>query len=132
MLLHAPCPVGDVLDRITILAHKHTRLRGPAADNVARELAALREAWRGAGLPEPEAVPEYAELDTTNRALWELEDRLRGAEAAGRFDAAFVEDARGVYRTNDRRAALKRAVNLRFGSQLLEEKLHPGYGAPHA
>ena len=45
----------------------------------------------------------------------------RAAEARGDFGPAFVEDARAVYRTNDRRATLKRAVNVRFGSALVEE-----------
>lgn len=132
MLLLAPAAVGDVLDRITILAHKHTRVSGAAALHVAAELAALRAAWADAGLPAPESVPEYGELDRVNRTLWDVEDRLRAAEAAARFDADFVADARAVYRTNDRRAALKRAVNLRFGSALVEEKQHPGYGGGDA
>lgn len=127
MLLLAPSAVGDVLDRITILAHKAQRVAGPAAANVQRELDALRNAWLAAGLPDPASVPEYAALDLVNRELWDLEDRLRAAEAAGRFDTAFVVDARGVYRTNDRRAALKRAVNHRFHSQIVEEKAHPRY-----
>ncbi len=128
MLLLAPAPVGDVLDRLTILAHKRTRVGGAAAVNVGREHEELRRAWVAAGLGEPEAAPEYPELDAVNRTLWDVEDRLRAAEAAGRFDAAFVVDARAVYRTNDRRAAIKRAVNLRLGSALVEEKAHPGYG----
>ena len=68
-----------------------------------------------------------AELARVNEALWEVEDRLRMAEAAGAFGDAFVADARSVYRLNDRRAALKRALNLRLGSTLIEEKVHPDY-----
>ena len=69
-----------------------------------------------------------AELARVNEALWEVEDRLRMAEAAGSFGDAFIADARSVYRRNDRRAALKRALNLRLGSTLIEEKVHPVYG----
>lgn len=128
VVLAAPASVGDVLDRLTILALKEARLHEPdARANVARERALLREAWDAAGLPDPDALPEHAALAEVNAALWDVEDALRAHEAAQDFGAAFVERARAVYRTNDRRAALKRAVNARLGSALTEEKLHPRY-----
>lgn len=126
--LSVPSALGDVLDRVTILEIKRARVGDPLRrSNVERELDALRTAWAAGGLPEPEALPEYAALAEVNLALWEVEDRLRAFEAAGDFGAAFVADARAVYRTNDRRAALKRAVNARLGSALVEEKVHPAY-----
>ena len=130
MLLFAPSAVGDALDRLTILAIKRARVPAERRANVATELAALEEAWSAAGLPAPATVPEYAELSSVNLALWEVEDRLRASEARGDFGAAFVADARSVYRVNDRRAALKRAVNDRFHSRLREEKHHPVYDEP--
>ncbi len=131
MRLLAPAPAGDVLDRITILRIKAARVSGEAAANVDRELSALVAAWTDAVLSAPEAAPEFAGLAEVNLALWEVEDRLRAFEAAGDFGPAFVADARSVYRINDRRAALKRAVNLRLGSDLVEEKVHPRYGDAH-
>lgn len=127
MLLLAPAAIGDVLDRLTILELKLARLPVPRRNSAAEEHAALGAAWREAGLPDPVEVPEYLPLAAVNLALWEVEDRLRAAESRGDFGPAFVADARAVYRTNDHRAALKRAVNLRFGSRLVEEKLHPSY-----
>lgn len=127
MLLLAPSAVADVLDRVTILELKLARVPAERRDAVAAELDALRTAWAGAGLPPYAEVPEYAALAEVNTALWDVEDRLRAAEARGDFGPAFVEDARAVYRTNDRRAALKRAVNERFGSRLREVKHHPAY-----
>ena len=124
--LLVPASVGDVLDRISILAHKRERVAASAVANVASELAALLAAWPQA-LPAPNDIPEHAELDSVNRALWEVEDRLRAAEAMHQFGESFVADARSVYRLNDRRAALKRSVNLRYNSGLVEEKLHPRY-----
>lgn len=129
--LVAVAAVGDVLDRISILAIKADRLRDPGARaRVGVERDGLRRGWLDAGLPEPEGLARYAELLAVNTALWEVEDRLRAFEAAGDFGAAFVEDARSVYRINDRRAALKRAVNTEFGSAIVEEKQHPSYAAP--
>ena len=127
MLLLAPTSVGDVLDRLTILEIKLARVPAERRATVSTELEALRGAWSAAGLPAPIEVPEYGELGKVNLALWEVEDRLRAAEARDAFDAGFVIDARAVYRTNDRRAALKRAVNDRFGSSIREEKVHPAY-----
>jgi hypothetical protein len=128
VILLAPAALGDVLDRITILERKVARLVDAGAQaRVRDELDALRGTWTAAGLPDPAAVPEYPALATVNATLWDVEDRLRAAEARGDFGAAFVADARTVYRENDRRAALKRAVNERFGSRFVEEKLHPGY-----
>jgi hypothetical protein len=126
--LRVDAAVGDVLDRVAILRIKLPRVTGDARDNVARELDALLTAWAGAGLPSPEDVPEYAALAEVNLALWDVEDELRAHEARGEFDAAFVARARSVYVTNDRRAALKRAINARFGSHIREEKVHPRYG----
>jgi hypothetical protein len=127
VLLRAPSAVGDVLDRITILEIKLARIDATRQANVARELDALRATWADAGLPAPAEIPEYPALSMVNLALWDVEDRLRAAEARGDFGDAFVADARAVYRTNDRRAALKRAINERFGSVLREEKAHPAY-----
>ncbi|MFZ5479378.1 MAG: DUF6165 family protein [Myxococcota bacterium] len=129
--LRVDAAVGDVLDRITILRIKLDRVAGDVArDNVARELDGLLAAWAAARLPAPEQVPEYGALADANLALWEVEDALRAHEARGEFDGAFVARARSVYLTNDRRAALKRAVNQRYGSAIREEKVHPRYGDP--
>ncbi len=125
-LLHAPASIGDVLDRISILDIKLARVDA-GREHVAREREALVSAWNGAGLPPHVAVPEFAELGTVNQALWDVEDRLRACEARGDFGPGFVADARLVYQTNDRRAALKRAVNQHFDSALVEVKVHPRY-----
>lgn len=123
VLLHAPTSVGDVLDRLTILALKRAHATGEARFHVEREQEALAATWAAAGLPE--ALPEREALAEVNARLWAVEDALREAERAGRFDDAFVQLARSVYTLNDRRAALKRAVNERLGSALVEVKLHP-------
>jgi hypothetical protein len=66
------------------------------------------------------------ELRTVNAMLWDVEDRLREHETQELFDARFIELARLVYRTNDRRAALKRRINELTGSALVEEKSYAG------
>ena len=66
-------------------------------------------------------------LRAVNGALWNVEDNIRAEEAAGRFGDRFVELARAVYVTNDRRAELKKKINLATGSDLVEEKSYEDY-----
>ncbi len=62
-----------------------------------------------------------------NGRLWDIEDRIRDKERDGAFDDAFVELARAVYVTNDERAVLKKRINTRLGSTLVEEKSYADY-----
>jgi hypothetical protein len=121
--LSAPVSAGELLDKITILAIKAERIADPLKrNNVVHELAAL-SAVRDANIvlsSETEAL--YRELGSINRELWEIEDELRKLEQEKRFDESFIELARNVYRTNDRRAAVKRQLNELTGSTIIEEK----------
>jgi hypothetical protein len=138
-----------LLDKLTILQIKARRIGDPAKRaNVAVELAALEAVAAGAGLVaralpgevetvsadglvgvEPVAglAAAMAELVAVNGELWHIEDRIRDCERAGDFGPGFVELARAVYRTNDRRAALKALINQICGSQLVEEKSYAAY-----
>lgn len=124
MLIRIPASVGELFDKITILRIKAARLSDAGQlDNVRRELAELEAVAA--------AVPGSAELDALvlrlqgiNDALWDVEDGKRAHEREGRFDAAFIELARRVYRENDQRAAVKREINRLTGSTLVEEKSH--------
>ena len=123
MPLLVPISVGELFDKISILEIKAEAIADPAQHaNVMRELAAL-DAVRGREIvaaPELEAL--YAELQSVNRALWRIEDDIRAVERAGQFDDRFIELARSVYRTNDRRAVVKRRINELTGSEIVEEK----------
>ncbi len=70
---------------------------------------------------------EERELERVNAELWDIEDRIREHEAQQRFDAGFIELARAVYLRNDERAAIKRRINLKLDSALLEEKSYRPY-----
>ena len=122
--MEVPLPLGDVLDRITILRIKVRRIEDVAKRvHARRELQLLERRWSTLGHGK---LAEEAELEGVNETLWEVEDRLRAMEAEGRFDAEFVEAARSVYKLNDRRAALKRAVSEALGSELVEVKSYSG------
>ena len=136
-----PLSAGELLDKITILRIKSRRMQDAAKlANVRRELMALEQTCQQALGVGPDALgarqaalaAEFTALETVNAALWDIEDRIREHEAAGRFDAAFIELARAVYLRNDERAAIKRRINLALGSALIEEKSYRPYSAPAA
>jgi hypothetical protein len=124
-------PAGELIDKITILEIKARRIADPEKlRHVGAELAALA-AVRDTGLPaSAELAALAAQLTAVNEALWQVEDDLRDCERRQDFGPRFVELARSVYRHNDRRAALKRAVNDLLGSRLVEEKSYTPYTAP--
>src|SRR5262245_54289159 len=103
---------GELLDKISILEIKLERIADEGSlALVRRELASLA-AVRAQALPDSTALHSLtSDLKRANERLWELEDSIRECERAQRFDADFVELARSIYRTNDRRAAVKRQIN---------------------
>jgi len=128
MHLNVQTSPGEFLDKLTILEIKTERISDPAKlANVRRELDQLRATWAASPLAGRDVARLLAELKAVNVTLWEIEDRIRRQEAGQRFDGEFVQLARSVYRTNDRRAALKRELNLALGSELIEEKSYPAY-----
>jgi len=119
---------GEFLDKLTILEIKSERMTDPAKlANVRRELELLRATWAASPLADRDVAALVAGLKGVNEALWDIEDRIRLKEAARAFDGEFVELARSVYRTNDRRAAIKRELNVALGSELIEEKSYEKY-----
>jgi Family of unknown function (DUF6165) len=123
--LRVPVSLGELLDKITILEIKAERLEGPAVANVRKELELLNAVLADADLsPDPALVEQLREV---NRSLWTIEDEIREQERRGDFGPAFISLARAVYRTNDRRAGLKRSLNERHGSALIEEKSYSDY-----
>ena len=128
MLIHVPVSWGELLDKITILEIKAERIADPAKTaNVAKELAALRATRDAAGVDLAPLAALVGALREVNAALWRIEDDIRDCERQGDFGARFVALARDVYRTNDKRAALKRQVNEALGSELVEEKSYAAY-----
>ena len=119
---------GEFLDKLSILEIKAERMTDPVKlANVRRELDLLRATWEASPLAERDISAALVELKQINVTLWEVEDRLREKEAQGAFDEEFVELARTVYKTNDRRAAIKRDLNVALGSDLIEEKSYKAY-----
>ena len=128
MQLLAPISVGELIDKITILKIKQSKASNPEKlANIERELNELECTWEKEKAPELDISDLFSQLTKVNEALWEIEDDIRAKEAAQTFDNEFVQLARSVYKQNDLRAELKKQINLRSGSALVEEKLYQDY-----
>jgi hypothetical protein len=126
--IKVPLSPGEVLDKITILRIKSRRIDDAAKlVNVRRELEALEATWRESRYADADIGAEVEALLAVNERLWTIEDEIRDKERAQAFDAEFVRLARAVYLENDERAAIKRRINLRLGSALIEEKSYREY-----
>jgi hypothetical protein len=118
---------GEVLDKISILALKKSKIQDKAKlENVYHEYQTL--------LPYFDQIVNtqqlgdlYWQLSAVNTELWDVEDKLREFEKSRTFNTEFIELARSVYYLNDRRAELKRDINILSGSDLIEEKSYEDY-----
>ena len=119
---------GELIDKITILRIKSERIGDEAKlKNVRTELDILQKT-QAAEVPQSDEMVRLEEaLKTVNEALWEIEDDIRDCERKGDFGAEFIRLARAVYVTNDKRAALKKEINLLLGSTIVEEKSYAEY-----
>lgn len=118
-----PGAVGELIDKIAILRIKERRIDdSDKVVNVRRELALLTTKLGEAGIDRDDLSTLEAELAAVNEKLWDVEDQIRLCDKAGDFGERFVALARAVYVTNDRRAAIKREINRRCNSAIVEEK----------
>jgi tetratricopeptide (TPR) repeat protein len=118
-----PGSVGELIDKLTILEIKSENIADTAKHaNVAYELELLLDLKKSAGFTGPELDELATALKATNRTLWDIEDEIRKCEARQDFGQKFINLARSVYKENDRRASLKRNINLLCGSSIVEEK----------
>jgi hypothetical protein len=127
-LIHVPVSPGEVLDKITILEIKSERMSDEAKlANVRRELELLNDTWTQTVPGDAEVDRIHDQLKHINEALWEIEDDIRDKERLREFDQDFIDLARAVYVTNDKRAEAKKELNLHLGSEIVEEKSYQDY-----
>lgn len=122
--------LGEAVDRLTILKIKLSEIKEEAKlRNVLYEHDQLLESIKSYCDENSVSVPDGLadELRSINHALWKVEDELRDFERKKDFGSYFVEKARRVYFLNDKRAAVKRDINLKTNSNLLEEKSYAPY-----
>lgn len=130
MPILAPVSAGELIDKITILRVKAQRIDDPAKEaNVQAELTLLEETAARELQSSPELERLTVELTEINAALWDIEDGKRDCERRQDFGPEFVALARRVYMDNDKRAAVKRQINMLVGSDIVEEKSYKPYMA---
>jgi Family of unknown function (DUF6165) len=126
--IHVPVSPGELIDKITILQIKSDRISdAQKVANVRIELDVLQSTWNASPHAANDIQKEWGELRRINEALWDIEDKIRDKERDGQFDKEFIELARAVYVTNDERAAVKRVINTKLGSRIVEEKSYAKY-----
>ena len=118
---------GEIVDKLTILQIKKTNIIDPIKlDNIVKEYDYLLYVVEN-DLGISTESPEYLELLSINNELWVIEDDIRDKERDKVFDNEFIELARSVYTTNDKRAEIKKKINLKYGSLFVEEKSYSNY-----
>lgn len=119
---------GELIDKITILEIKLKNIMDEAKlANIRREYESLMDTYRE-HIEETEALRVLIdELREANARIWDIEDDIRDLERNKNFGDRFVEVARSVYRSNDRRAATKRKINELLSSAIIEEKSYAEY-----
>lgn len=128
MNVNTEISIGEFFDKLTILEIKEERIQqADKLANIKKELEALNALLDTLPFSRADVQNEVAELKSINEKLWVIEDDIREKEAAKAFDQDFIELARSVYFTNDRRSDVKRAINLKLGSDFIEEKSYEEY-----
>jgi len=128
MSINIEISIGEFWDKITILQIKADRIKDKdKLINITKELNQLVDHWEKSSHNEIEIDAELKKLRHINEQLWDIEDNIRDKELAQEFDDVFVELARSVYFTNDKRAEVKKEINKKMGSSLVEEKSYKEY-----
>ncbi|HIB44455.1 MAG TPA: hypothetical protein EYO37_10990 [Nitrospina sp.] len=116
---------GEILDKLSILELKlHFMEDEVQKANVQKEHDLLKKASAKILLTSNKTFPKdvYNELCNVNLKLWSIEHKIREKELNDEFDKNFIKLARSVYKTNDKRARIKKEINVFTGSTLVEEK----------
>ena len=123
-----PISWGELFDKITILQIKLENLKDKnALKNVKIEYEKLNSIFNEVFFENTIANQLIIDLKLINEKLWNIEDLIRDKERNKVFNKEFIELARKVYITNDKRSRIKRKINETFGSELVEEKSYADY-----
>ena len=123
-----PISWGELFDKLTILQIKLENLRDKKAlKNVKIEHDQLHLIFNNNLLGDQNAKLFLTDLKEINKKLWNIEDKIRDKERNKAFDKEFIELARNVYITNDKRSSIKRNINKIFRSEIIEEKSYEDY-----
>ena len=128
MNINVDLSIGEFFDKMTILEIKKERIADrDKLENINKEYSYLEGLLDELSITREDVAEEVGKLKEVNEKLWIIEDDIREKERKRSFDAEFIELARSVYITNDQRSEIKRAINLKLGSDFVEEKSYEEY-----
>ena len=127
MIINTPISLGELIDKISILVIKEKKITDEKKNNLIREeLTLLKKTLNE--VANNNSINNYLnQLIDVNSTLWKIEDEIRDCEKNKKFDQKFIELARSVYITNDKRAEIKLEINNKFGSKIVEVKSYTKY-----
>lgn len=121
-MVNIPVSVGELIDKITILKIKLKKIiDADKLKNIEKELNLLENIFNSLNL-QNKVKKLQDKLYDVNSQLWDIEDRKRQIEVEKNFNDEFIRLARDVYLKNDKRALIKKEINLTTGSGIIEEK----------
>ena len=132
-MINIPVAVGEVADKITILELNLRFIKDKEkTNNIKKELTLLKEIYDKCVESHNNSTQNRIRalqynLSEINQQIWKIEDAIRFQEKNEKFDVNFIQLARSIYRNNDRRAKLKRQINLLTNSEIIEEKSYEEY-----
>ncbi len=128
MIVKVEISPGELLDKITILEIKEERIPDKMKlGNIKVELEKLNKALQENFKSFSQVAHIKPELKSANEKLWELEDEIRDFERKKDFGNSFIEVARNIYKSNDKRCSLKREINHLLNATIIEEKSYRKY-----
>jgi hypothetical protein len=118
--------IGEIVDKLSILQIKKDNITDEVKlENINKEYVYLHEIVFSQ--LKINYNDDYSKLLDVNKSLWIIEDKLRDKERDKSFDDDFIQLARSVYFTNDKRAEIKKEINITYGSLFVEEKSYSNY-----
>ena len=127
-VLLIPGSPGELVDKITILEIKAAKISEKVKQsNILYELGVLMKSYEENITVSDKLTDLKRELKKVNESLWDIEDDIRSCERRADFGSDFIKLARSVYFENDRRASLKKDINILLGSKIIEEKSYADY-----
>ena len=128
MKVNIPVSLGELLDKISILEIKKKKIQNESKlKNIKKELIGLRNVLDKLNIDLSQTDDLYKDLYEINLSLWEIEDSIRVLEKNKDFEKQFIDLARSVYITNDKRIEVKNEINKIFNSEYVEEKSYEDY-----
>ena len=122
MIISTPVSLGELVDKISILHIKSIKIQDNEKVRLVKEELSLLEQTLNDYIKSDEIKTFLDSLIDINSKLWVIEDDIRDCERDKKFDQKFIDLARSVYFTNDRRSKIKLEINKAFGSKIIEVK----------